>query len=140
MRSGSRRSAGGFTIVECLLAGVILAAFAAALSGSMINAGRSTTRGEDHRRAAQWLDVVLTRIDMLGPYQLSTEGPLQGDLDERFRWEADIELDEALPDLYRVTVTVSYIGTDLRPGRVTAYTQLYDPAGLRSLDMAWEEL
>lgn len=135
-----RRAARGFTIIECLLAGVILATFAAALSSSMITAGRSTTRGEDQRRAAQWLDVVLTRIDMLGPYQLSTEGPLEGELDDRFRWEADIQLDEALPDLYRVTVTISYLATDYRPGKITAYTQLYDPAGFRSLDMAWEDL
>ena len=131
---------GGFTIVECLIAGVIMALFAAAMAGSITQATRAAARSQDQRQAAQWLDTVFTRIDMLGPYRLSVQGPLEGQLDERFSWAADVTLDDALPDLYRVTVTIRYTGLDARPGQVVGHSQFHDPAGSRTLDVPWEEL
>ncbi len=140
MRKAANLNRPGFTVVECLIAGVILALFAASLAAATAQSGRAAMRAQDHRQAAQWLDTVLTRIDMLGPYQLSVQGPVEGPLDERFSWSAVITEDLELANLYRVSVTVSYRGRDERPGRIVGHTQFYDPAGMRTLEMPWEEL
>lgn len=138
--SRSHPAAGGFTIIECLIAGVILALFATALAGSTAQSTRAAARSHDHRVAASWLDTVFTRIDILGPARLATEGPLQGPLDDTFNWSATITEDEALFDLYKVSVVISYVGRDGRPGRVVGYTQLHDPVGRRSSPVTWEDL
>lgn len=130
----------GFTIVECLIAGVILALFAAALAGTTAQSTRAATRAQDHRQAAEWLDTVLTRIDMIGPSRLSLEGPVQGALDDRFNWSVTIDNDATYPDLYLISVVVTYRGNDGRPARVVGHTQLHDPVGRRSTTANWEDL
>jgi len=136
----SRRGDHGFTIIESLIAGVILAAFAAALASTTAQSSMAAARAQDHRKAAEWLDTVLTRIDVLGPDRLATQGPLAGPLDDRFNWSATITQDEALPDLYQISVVIRYTGRGGRPGRAVGYTQLHDPAGRRSVPAAWEDL
>lgn len=130
----------GFTVVECLIAGVILAMFAAALAGTTAQSTRAATRAQDHRQAAEWLDTVLTRIDMIGPSRLSLEGPVQGSLDDRFSWSVTIDNDAIYPDLYLISAVVSYNGNDGRPARVVGHTQLHDPIGRRSITANWEGL
>ena len=130
----------GFTLLECLIAGTVFAGFAIALATTATQHTRAALRAEDHRDAAERLDTLLTRIDMIGPYRLEREGPTSGVLDERFSWSATIVSDQTLPDLYRVSVTVTYRGTDGRPARVEGHTQFYDPPGLRSLAVQWGEL
>lgn len=136
----SPRAAHGFTIIECLLAGVILALFAAALAGTTAQSTRAAARAQDHRKAAEWLDTVFTRVDMLGPARLAAEGPVQGPLDDRFNFSTTITEDEVLLDLYQVSVVVSYVGLDGRPARIVGHTQFHDPAGRRRTAAVWEDL
>ncbi|MEM9752589.1 MAG: hypothetical protein AAF916_04310 [Planctomycetota bacterium] len=128
----------GFTIVECLLAGIILAAFAAVLARGIAQSATAVQRADDQRKAAQWLDEVMTRIDLIGPAELSYAGPMNGPLDERFRWEADIT-QEATSDLYIVDVTVRWT-TPRGPQAVKAHTLLMDPPGWRNTGLSWAML
>ncbi|MEM9913470.1 MAG: hypothetical protein AAF911_00745 [Planctomycetota bacterium] len=138
-RTGSSQ-AQGFTIVECLIAGVVLALFAAALAGTAAQSTRAAARAQDHRKAAEWLDTVLTRIDMIGPSRIAMEGPVEGPLDDRFNWSVTLNTDATYPDLYLIAATVSYVGADGRPARVVGHTQLHDPVGRRTITANWEDL
>ncbi|MEM1026612.1 MAG: hypothetical protein AAGJ38_00850 [Planctomycetota bacterium] len=128
----------GFTIVECLLAGMILAAFAGVLARGIAQSATAIQRADDQRNAAQWLDEVLTRIDLVGPAELSYAGPTSGLLDERFRWDATIT-QEATSDLYVVEVTVRWT-TPRGPQAVKGHTLLMDPPGWRAGGFSWAML
>ncbi len=131
---------GGFTILECLLAGVVMALFGVTLAGGVVQSGIAQQRAEDRRAAARWLDQTLTRIDMIGPARLAVEGPTSGPLDDRFSWSANITEDAVFPDLYIVSVTVQITGSDGRPaGAVRGYTQFHDPVGARARGLMWED-
>ncbi|MEM7624210.1 MAG: prepilin-type N-terminal cleavage/methylation domain-containing protein [Planctomycetota bacterium] len=130
----------GFTIIESLIAGVILALFAAALAGATAQSSRAAARAQDHRKAAEWLDTVFTRFDILGPARLAAEGPVAGPLDERFHWSATITEDDVWPDLYQVSVIIRYTTLDGRPGRVVGHTQMHDPVGRRVTSARWGDL
>ena len=138
-QAASRR-AHGFTIIECLIAGVILALFAGALAGATAQSTRAAARSQDHRQAAEWLDTVFTRFDILGPSRIAAEGPVEGPLDDRFNWAATITEDAVWPDLYQVSVVIRYTGRDGRPGRVVGHTQFHDPIGRRSSTAEWGDL
>ncbi len=129
---------GGFTLIECLLAGIVMAGFGAVLTLSIGQGVSTIARAEDDRLAAQWLDEVLTRIDIVGPSELSYAGPVSGVLDERFSWEASIE-QEALSDLYTVGVTISW-STPRGSRTVKAHTLLMDPPGWRAAGIRWGDL
>ena len=128
----------GFTIVECLLAGVILAVFSAAIATAVGQARAAARRGEDVRLAADRLDEVMTKIDMVGPARLLQDGPMRGDLDERFSWSATIE-DELLGDLYTVTVTIRW-QTGGKIQSVTGYTQFQDTPDSKHAAGSWYDL
>ncbi|MEM9418799.1 MAG: hypothetical protein AAGA25_07100 [Planctomycetota bacterium] len=130
----------GFTIIESLIAGMILALFAAALASTTAQSTRAALRAQDQRKAAEWLDTVFTRIDMIGPARLSLEGPVQGSLDDRFNWSIVLDTDAVNPDLYLISVVISYTGADGRPARVEGYTQIHDPVGRRFVAAQWEDL
>ncbi len=134
----NRRAARGFTIVECLLAGVLLAIFAAAVTTSIGQASAAARKGQDTTLAAQWLDQVLTRIDMIGPARLLREGPLAGELDERFSWSARIDT-ELIGDLYDVQVTIRWTTGD-KQSSVVGYTQFQDPPRARHVEVNWNDL
>lgn len=140
MRKRTPSRTRGFTIVESLIAGMILALFAAALAGTTAQSTRAALRAQDHRKAAEWLDTVFTRIDMIGPARLASEGPVQGALDDRFNWSITLDTDAAYPDLYLVSVVISYSGADGRPARVEGHTQIHDPVGRRFVAAQWEDL
>lgn len=136
----NHRRVQGFTIIESLIAGVILALFAAALAGTIAQSSRAAARSQDHRKAAEWLDTVFTRFDILGPSRLAAEGPAEGPLDDRFNWSASITQDDVWADLYQVSVVIRYTTLDGRPGRVVGYTQFHDPVGRRTSAAQWGDL
>lgn len=133
------RGARGFTLVEGLLAGVILA-----LVGMMIGQGvsqslRSAAESREVRKAAELLDRTLTKVDLIGPNRVMTQGPTSGRFpppDDGYGWRVAIEsLME--PDLYGVEVTVTWVGP--RGERTArAATRLHDPAGSRDDFLRWE--
>ena len=130
----------GFTIIESLVAGLILAMFAAAIAGAVTRSSMAASRATDRRQAAMWLDEVLTRIDAIGPARLADEGPVRGPLDERYEWSAEIVENAALPYLYDVAVTVRYDSSAGGEVAVRGYTRLYDPPGARASMVTWEGL
>jgi Tfp pilus assembly protein PilV len=132
------RGESGFTIVECLLAGMMLAAFAAVLARGIAQAATAVERADDQRLAAQWLDDVLTRIDVIGPAELAYAGPFFGTLDERFTWSATYS-PQGATDLYEVDVTVRW-RTPRGWREVKGHTLLMDPPGWRSTGLTWFDL
>lgn len=126
----------GFTLIEVLLAGLILAVFGAAMAG-MINTGLTQmARAEDFREAARWLDEVLVRVDVIGPAILSEEGPTSGQLDGKYGWA--VQIDPLLDgSLYQVTATVSW-QRGQRERSVSAYTLINDAPGSRLGTIGWE--
>jgi hypothetical protein len=141
MRRRAETSRRGFTIVEALAAGVILT-MSAMVVGSAVNRAMFSLRlAADTQRAAQLLDGTLTKIDMVGPDRLLTEGPMEGGFsgeDGRFRWEAEIE-SRLEGHLYDVTVRISWM-TDAGRRSVEAATRLNDPPNSRNAAVRWEDL
>lgn len=128
----------GFTLVECLLAGVILALFGSALAGMIAQTTTAVRRSNDDRLAAQYLDEVLTRIDIIGPARLQYQGPLAGTLGGRFNWSADIT-PQTDTGLYAVDITLAWT-TPAGSRSVQGHTLLMDPAGWRSDTTTWASL
>ena len=139
MRSDSTRR--GFTVIEALAAGMLMAIFGAAIAVAVGQATAVARQAEDQRLAAQWLDEVLTRIDIIGPARMSLEGPFSGRLDDRSSWTATFEPDAVHFDLYAVNVAVTYRsgpGGDTRT--VRGYTLIQDPPGARTTPVFWDDL
>lgn len=138
MRERRRRSAAGFTLVEALCAGVLLALVVATLGTTVSQAARLRGYAADTQRAAELLDLLLTRVDLIGPARLRYEGPTEGTIADRFHWRADVER-RLEGDLYEVTLRLSW---DRLGGRrtVEAHTLLNDRPGSRNPLLAWEDL
>ena len=136
----SRRRRGGFTLVEALAAGIILAMAGAVLGGSLSQTYESLNVARDNQRAAELLDEVLTRIDMIGPERLGREGPTEGRFqgDDRFSWRAQIS-PRLQGHLYEVTAVVSW-ATPRGQRSVQAQTLLNDPPGSRDASLDWDSL
>ena len=132
----------GFTIVEALVAGVILALSAVALGATVSHCMRSLTLARDYQRAAELLDETFTKIDIIGPAQLYYEGPTEGicrEPHERFTWQATID-PRTEGSLYEVTVRISWPNPAGGSRHVEAQTLLNDPAGSRPDELLWEDL
>jgi type II secretory pathway pseudopilin PulG len=131
----------GFTLVEALVAGMILALGVAVIGTSVSRAYGSLSDARDERRAAMLLDELLTKIDLIGPARIASEGPRQGqfdDADERFSWSIDIQ-SRPQGHLYEVTVTLSW-PSDGRHKSVRIQTYLNDPPSLRDPLLRWRDL
>ena len=137
-RHGGR---GGFTLVEALSAGIILA-LAAGVVGTAVSSGlRSLELARDWQRAAELLDQTLTKIDLVGPERLQLEGPDEGQFpppDDRFSWETIIEA-RVEGHLYEVTVRISWQTVAGRRS-AEARTLLNDPPGSRDERLVWDDL
>lgn len=132
----NRKSKMGFTLIECLLAGVVLAIFGAAMAASIAQAMAANERASRQRQAAMYLDEVFTRIEAIGPATLLVQGPTDGEFGD-FTWSADITQNPD-SDLYTVVVTLTWPtarGTQSTQG----YTLIHDPVGSRPLPLYWED-
>jgi uncharacterized protein (DUF58 family) len=142
LEAGKRRRVrrGGFTLVEALAAGIILAVGGAVVGASLAQTYESLRVAKDEQHAAELLDGVLTRIDLIGPDRLGREGPSEGRCaeDDRFSWRAQFRPLE-IGHLYEVTVTVSW-STPRGLRSVEAQTYLNDPPGSRDATLSWEAL
>ena len=142
MHKQTKRHSGGFTLIETLAAGIILALAGAVLGTAVTQNMRSLATARDYQRAAELLDRILTKIDLVGPAKLLSEGPTSGTFTapyDRFSWDATIE---SRPDGYLYDVTVRIIW---RTGRgnmrsVEAETYLNDPLEASRSRVTWEEL
>ena len=123
-----------------MVAGLILAISAVAIGASVNQSLAALNRSRDYQRAAELLDLVMTKIDLLGPERVSRQGPLQGGFekpDDRFSWEATID---SLVDgfLYEVTVQVRW-QTAMGAGSAALSTRINDPPGSRNERLRWED-
>ncbi len=138
----SKRHCGGFTLVEALTAGVILALSAAVLGTGVTQAMRSLTVARDYQRAAELLDQTLTKIDLFGPARMLAEGTSEGVFevpDDRFAWKADI-FSRLEGHLYDVIVEVSWGTPSGKQRSVRAQTRLNDPPESHPAELAWDDL
>jgi Tfp pilus assembly protein PilV len=135
----------GFTLVEALLAGVILALSAGVLGTSLRQSYQSVQIAAQSRQAGQVLDEILTRIDLIGPDRVSREGPTEGSVAGPagpLNWQASIQ-PRLEGHLFEVTVRVSWSGQS-EPGQgrrsVQAQTLLNDPPNSRDAMLNWDDL
>ena len=132
------RRASGFTLVEALCAGMILSVSAAMIGMGVSQSMASLQRARNYQKAAELLDEVLTKIDIVGPERIQREGPTEGSFDRQFRWTATIN-PRLEGDLYDVTVRIIWAV----PGgerSVEANTMINDPVMSRSMAFRWDEL
>ena len=137
-----KRHRSGFTLVEALAAGMILALAGGVLARSTSLAMRSLTKAKEHQRAAELLDRVLTKIDLIGPSRLELEGPTEGDFrppNDAYRWQAVIT-PRTSGYLYDVEVRISWPGMDGQSRWVDAQTRLNDPPNSRPANLNWGDL
>ena len=142
MNKLSKQHRRGFTLVETLVSGVILALSAVAL-GAVISQGmNSLTLARDYQQAAELLDQTLTKIDLIGPSTLLYEGPTADFFDppyDRFAWQAQIE-SRTEGYLYEVTVRIVWITPVGTQRSVQAQTLLNDAPDSRPSGLDWYSL
>lgn len=142
MRNATRRHRAGFTLAETVVAGVVLT-LSACVVGLIVTRGmRSLAQARDTQRAAELLDRVLTRIDLIGPAELLAADDTAGTFDppdDRFAWDAAINpKDQGY--LYDVIVRVSWTAGDGERRSAKAQTFLNDPPGARGAGQEGEGL
>ena len=141
-RPTSQRS-DGFTLVEVLVAGVILALAAGTLGLTVSQSMRSLGLARDYQRAAELLDKTFTKIDLIGPARILYEGPSEGLFDEarheRFAWQAKID-SRLEGNLYEVTVRILWETPSGKGRFIEAQTLLNDPSGDQPSELYWDEL
>ncbi len=131
----------GFTLIEVLVAGMILAFAAAAVGIALSHGYVSLADGRDERRAALLLDDLLTKIDLIGPNRIASEGPRRGSFDgqdQRFSWSLEIR-SRPVGHLYEVDLTLSWSdGGRGKSARLQTY--LNDPPNSRDSTLKWDAL
>ena len=141
MSRAAQRHRRGFTLVEALTAGMILTISATVLGTATRVSMQSLQLARDYERATELLDRVLTKIDLIGPERMFTEGPTEGEFDgpnAKFRWEATIE-SRLGGHLYEVTARVLW-PTDGSERSVQAATLLNDPPDSRNPNLEWDQI
>lgn len=137
-RRKTARGAFGFTLVEALCAGMILSVSTAMIGLGVSQSVASLQRARNYQKAAELLDEVLTKIDIMGPERILRQGPTEGSFDDQFRWKATIN-SRLEGDLYDVTVRIIWAV----PGgerSVEARTMINDLVMSRSMAFRWDEL
>lgn len=141
MRRRGISKRGGFTLVEVLVAGTILAIAAAVLGTAVSRSLESLQVSGDFDKAAGLLDRTLTKVDMIGPDRLLREGPLRGWFqppDDRFAWELDIG-PRVEGHLYEITARITW-QADRAQRSVEVQTLLNDPPNVRNPELQWSDL
>ncbi|MAE65373.1 MAG: hypothetical protein CMJ18_13965 [Phycisphaeraceae bacterium] len=143
-----RNARRAFTLVEALAAGMILAMGTVTIATGIGQSAKMRARAREVERAAEVLDLVMTRIDLIGPARLRIEGPVEGTFGARHRWSAEIE-PRLEADLYEIHLEVRW---DPPSGRdrddaapdaeraVRLHTLLNDPPNSRNPILQWEDL
>jgi Tfp pilus assembly protein PilV len=118
---------GGFTLIEALLASLILAIGVVVICGITQRCLRDNQRGMEYEVAQRLLDECLDTVVVRGVGEYRSKGPVSGDFGTRhpgYRYQ--VELTPAgTSGLYRVTATINW-GTADQPAKAQATTLLYD--------------
>lgn len=135
----ARRHAGGYTLIEVLVAFALLAFGMALLLGSLTNASRQVRASTDYGRAALHAQTLM---DQVGSGQGVSAGHSDGELDDgRYRWSMEIAPYQdpkappnqgpvlGAPQLMQVDLTITWGGgsrqhLDVRGLRLTTPTDI----------------
>ena len=142
MNKRTQRQPDGFTLVEVLVAGVILALSAAVLGMTISQSMRSLALARDYQEAAELLDKTLTKIDLIGPSNLLNEVPSENMFEpphDRFAWKVQIE-PYAQGHLYEVTVHILWKTPGGTTRSIEAQTLLNDPPDSRPTELDWDSI
>ncbi|QQE11153.1 prepilin-type N-terminal cleavage/methylation domain-containing protein [Planctomycetota bacterium] len=134
---------GGFTMIEMLCAGVILAICGTVIGALTIRQMTSIEMSRDYQAVAVIVDEVFTKVDVIGPARIMLEGPTEGQSDnpayERFSWDLEVEENEEHADLYEIDLTVQWqVNGGIREYK--AHTALYDPSNSRTTSLNWGDI
>ena len=123
--SGGRRgTAGGFTLLEALVASVMLAGALVTLCGINTRCLSQTRLNRAYDEAWQVLDRQMTLIEYSGIDAFIDEGVTDGEIEQfgrQYYWQAAVSTLE-IGNLYRVTLRVSWISAG-QAHRVQATTE-----------------
>jgi len=141
MRHEARRRERGFTLIETLVAGMILALAAAVMATALSHSYGSLSDARDERRAATLLNELLTKVDLVGASRIAAEGPHSGNFDgadERFSWSIDVS-NRPQGHLYEVTATLTWMNGPQEKS-LSMHTYLNDPPNSHDATLKWRDL
>ena len=121
----------GFSLVEALVASVILSGVVVTVGAIGSRALVATRQDSQYERGAALLDRQLTMIDHMGVAAFIQSGQTEGDFGELapgYRWRVVtryLEVDQ----LYQVTIAVIWVDRS-RPKQLVVVTRLNDTGGL----------
>jgi Tfp pilus assembly protein PilV len=119
------RKRGGFSLVEVLIAGMILSGAVLTLGAISTNALTDVRLNRHYETAAMLADRQLTLIDYLGIDQFVQTGQAQGVFEEYepgYQWQVATEY-RGTDDLYLVSITMRW-NEGKRPYSITVQTML----------------
>jgi len=110
----ARNKEKGFTLVEALVASIILAAAAITISAISVRCLSRTSFNQEYEQAWAAMDRQLVSIEALGIDQFIAQGILEGyvqgaseEESGKYRWEAEVE-NEDIGKLYRIKMTINW--------------------------------
>ncbi len=101
----------GFSLVETIVASVILSATVLVIVATSTKCISTTRLNRQYETAASLIEKQLTLIDFIGIDDFIDVGTLDGDVTELepgYHWEVETEYQE-IDSLYIVTITVSWL-------------------------------
>lgn len=116
---------GGFTLLEALVATMVLAAALVSLQGIVSRCLYRVRVNEEKERAWQILDRQMTVIDAMGIDSYMQEPLTEGEIEEDgmlFQWKVDTRV-ESIDCMYEVTITIWW-GPETKPHVISATTRL----------------
>jgi general secretion pathway protein I len=111
-RPGMRHCAGGFTLLEVMIAIAILGTALAGLLGLHHQSIQSVIRAQDFTRASMLAQAVMTEAELerfpelgttRGDFKASFPGQFQD-----FRWQRVVEASATFPDVRKVKILIVY--------------------------------
>jgi hypothetical protein len=139
MRASGMTTRAGFSLVETLVAGVILSGSVLALGAISTNAVSDIRLNRHCEVAVSLIEMQLTLIDHMGIDQFlkadQTEGVFE-QFEPGYQWKVSTEYQD-IDDLYLVTITITWMEGS-RTRQVTAQTML-DGTGSAALPETTEQ-
>ena len=143
MRKAGRQFGKGFSLIEVIVASVILSGAVVALCAVGNKSMTGVKRNRDYETAWELMDRQLTMIEYIGIEDFIETGQLEGqfgDEDESgpvHYWSAQLEEGD-VGNIYDVRLTVSW-GSKIRPRSIAASTRFNGPGLLEETEESEEE-